>query len=45
MPPDDEILELMEEHDLEKDEAERLQNLIDELGLDADDALRLLDEL
>ena len=44
MPPDSEIKELMEEYDLSEEEAERLQDLMDELGLDADDAAELLDE-
>ena len=44
MPPDNEIKQLMDDHDLDEEEAERLQSLMDELGLDADDAAELLDE-
>lgn len=56
MPPDSEIKELMEEYDLDpvkersshgasEEEAERLKSLMDELGLDADDALEIVDEV
>ena len=34
----DEKKELMEDYDLDEDEAEDLQDLIDETGLDPDDA-------
>lgn len=38
---DEETKELMEDHDLEQDEAERVQEIMDETGLDADDSLML----
>ena len=37
---DEEILELMENHDLEQEEAEKVRDLMDE-GLDEDDAVEL----
>lgn len=41
---DEEISRLMEEHDIDEDQAEKVQELIDE-GLDEDDAVELADEL
>ncbi len=38
---DENIQELMENHDLDKDTAERVQELIDDEGLDEDDAVEL----
>lgn len=35
----------MDEYDLDEDDAERLKDLIDETGLDSDEAAELLDEL
>lgn len=43
--PDEEITELMENHDLDQDEAENVQRIMDEEGLDEDDAVALKDEL
>lgn len=43
--PDEEILELMENHDLDQEEAENVQRIMDEEGLDEDDAVELKDEL
>jgi hypothetical protein len=43
-PEDEEIARLMEEHDIDEDTAEKVQELIDE-GLDEDDAVELADEL
>jgi hypothetical protein len=43
-PEDEEINRLMEEHDIDEDTAEKVQELIDE-GLDEDDAVELADEL
>jgi hypothetical protein len=40
----DEIIRLMKEHDIDKDTAERVQELIDE-GLDEDDAVEFADEI
>jgi hypothetical protein len=42
--PDEEIAQLMEDHDIDEDTAEKVQELIDE-GLDEDDAVELADEL
>ena len=38
---DDETKELMDEYELDKDEAEELQDFVNETGLDADDAYTL----
>lgn len=38
---DEEISELMENHDLDKDEAEEVQELMDELGVDENDAVEI----
>ena len=35
---DDDLKEIMEDYDLEESEAEEVQNLADELGVDTDDA-------
>lgn len=43
--PDEEVTELMETHDLDKDTAERVQEIMDDLGVDEDDAVELVDEL
>jgi hypothetical protein len=43
-PEDEEIAQLMEDHDIDEDTAEKVQELIDE-GLDEDDAVELADEL
>jgi hypothetical protein len=40
---DDEVFEFAKENDLSLDEAEKLQELADETGLDPDDAAELLD--
>jgi hypothetical protein len=42
--PDEEVAQLMEDHDIDEDTAEKVQELIDE-GLDEDDAVELADEL
>ncbi len=44
-PIDEEIAELMQSHDIDRDTAEKVQELIDEEGLDEDDAVELADEL
>lgn len=44
LPEDVETLRLMQEHDIDADKAEKVQELIDE-GLDEDDAVELADEL
>lgn len=38
---DEEIKELMDDHDLEQNEAERVQEIMEETGLDVEDALIL----
>lgn len=43
-PEDEEIRRLAEEHDIDTDTAERVQELIDE-GIDEDDAVELVDEI
>lgn len=40
---DEEVLEKAKEEDLDKDEAERLQEIIDETGLDVDDAFEVFE--
>ncbi len=42
--PEEEIAELMLAHDLDEDQAEKVQELIDE-GLDEDDALEVAEEI
>ena len=44
-PPTEEVAELMESHDLDKEEAEHVQEIMEEYGLDEDDAVELSDEL
>jgi len=43
--PDEEVAELMESHDLDKDTAEHVQEIMEDLGVDEDDAIELVDEL
>ena len=42
---DDEIKELMENQDLDLEEAEHVAEIMDEYGLDEEDAVELKDEL
>lgn len=42
--PDKEIIRIMEEYDLDKDDAEKLQEISEDLGIDEDDAIELLEE-
>lgn len=42
---DDETFEIAKENDLTLEEAEKLQEVIDETGLDADEALEIAQEL
>ena len=42
---DDEVFEIAKENDLSLDEAEKLQEVVDETGLDAEDALEIAQEL
>ena len=44
-PIDEEVVELMQDHDLEKEGAEKVRDLMEETGLDADEAVELADEL
>lgn len=39
--PDEEVAELMETHDLDKGTAERVQEIMEDLGVDEDDAVEL----
>ena len=39
--PDEEVAELTEAHDLDKDTAERVQEIMKDLGVDEDDAVEL----
>lgn len=41
--PEEEIKELMDNHDIDQDTAERVQELVDE-GLDEDDAVEIAEE-
>jgi len=43
LPEDEETLRLMEDNDIDKDTAEKVQELIDE-GLDEDEAVELADD-
>lgn len=42
---DDEVFEKAKDEDLSKDEAEELQNVVDETGLDVDEAFELWQEM
>ncbi len=42
---DENILEIAKDYDLEPEEAEEVQDLADELGIDIDEAVELRDEL
>ncbi len=42
---DPEVFEKAKEEDLDKDEAEKLQEVVDETGLDVDDAFEILDAM
>lgn len=44
-PPTEEVVEIMENHDLDKEEAEHVQEIMEEYGLDEDDAVELSEEL
>ncbi len=44
-PIDEEVVELMQDHDLEKEGTEKIRDLMEETGLDADEAVELADEL
>ncbi len=39
--PDEDVKDLMESHDLDKDTAERVQEIMDDLGVDEDDAVEI----
>lgn len=43
--PDEEVAELMEAHDLDQDTAERVKEIMDDLGVDEDDAVELEENL
>ncbi len=42
---DEETVELMKDHDLDVDEAKKAQEIMDDLGLDASDAVEIRDLL
>jgi len=41
--PDEEVRELMDDHDLDADTAEKIRDTMDELGVDEDDAVELVE--
>ncbi len=41
---DEEIAEIAEEYDVDYEEAEEIRDLVDELGIDVDDAHMILEE-
>lgn len=41
--PDEETLRIMEENDLDLEEAEKVQEIMEDYGLDEDDAIELAD--
>ena len=43
--PDEEIARIMDELDLDEDDAERVQEAADEWGIDEDEAVELIDDL
>ena len=43
--PDEETIRIMEEYDLDKDDAERVQEIAEECGIDEDEAVELIDDL
>ena len=43
--PDEETKRIIEEYDLDKDDAEKVQEIAEELGIDEDEAVELLDDL
>lgn len=40
-PPDEDTKELMKDHDLDVDTAERVRDIMDEYGVDEDDAIEI----
>jgi len=43
--PDEETKKIMEEYDLDVDDAERVQEIAEEWGIDEDEATELIDDL
>jgi len=43
--PDEETIRIMREYDLDEDDAEKLQEFVEEWGVDEDEAAELLDDL
>jgi hypothetical protein len=43
--PNEETKRIMEEYDLDKDDAEKVQEITEEWGIDEDEAVELLDDL
>lgn len=42
---DEEVLEIAEDYNLDPEEAEEVQNLVEELGVDVEDALEMYEAL
>lgn len=45
LPEDENVRQLMKDHDIDADTAEKAQELIDTEGLDEDEAIELADEI
>ena len=45
MPPEEEIKEIMENYDIDEEEAEIVLDLVDEYGLSEDEAVEIKDDL
>ena len=43
--PNEDVKELMESHDLDKDTAEHVQEIMEDLGVDEDDAVEIEESL
>lgn len=43
--PDEETIELMDNYDLDRDEAEHIRDIMDEYSINEDEAIELKDEL
>lgn len=43
--PDEETIRIMEEYDLDEDDAEHVQEIAEEWGIDEDEAAELIDDL
>jgi len=43
--PDEETIRIMEEHDLDEDDAERVQEIAEEWGIDEDEVAEIINDL